>query len=72
MMDAATITEAHRAMVCRIVEESSIEALLDLVSDYAMAKAGMQNKRLTISQRRYRELGPALAEAISIAAKRGI
>ena len=64
--------EAHRIMIGRVIKESSLERLLDLVSDYAQARAGMHNQRPTISQRRYRELGPAIERVLAIAIKRGL
>ena len=69
---SAAMTEAHGIMVERIIKESSLERLFDLVSDYAQARAGMHNQRPTISQRRYRELGPAIAGVLEIAIKRGL
>lgn len=68
-----TITkEAHKIMMRRMIEETSIEAVLDLISDYAMLKAGNCVKRPTVSQMRYRELGAALAYVIAIAVKKRI
>jgi hypothetical protein len=64
--------EAHRIMVERIIKESSLEHLFDLISDYVQARAGMHNARPTICQRRYRELGPAIANLLAIAIKRGL
>ena len=64
--------EAHRIMIERVIKESSLERLFDLASDYAQARAGMHNQRPTISQRRYRELGPAIERVLTIAIKRGL
>ena len=64
--------EAHRIMIERVIKESSIERLLDLISDYVQARAGMHNARPTLSQRRYRELGPAIARVLMIAVNRGL
>ena len=64
--------EAHRIMIERVVGELARERLFDLVSDYAQARAGMHNQRPTISQRRYRELGPAIERVLTIAIKRGL
>jgi hypothetical protein len=64
--------EAHRIMVERVIKESSLERLFDLISDYVQARAGMHNARPTISQRRYRELGPAIAGVLGVAIKRGL
>lgn len=66
------INEAHKLMMRRMIEETSIEAVLDLISDYAMVKAGLCTKRPTVSQKRYRELGAALAYVIAIAVKKRI
>jgi hypothetical protein len=64
--------EAHRVMIERIIKESSLERLFDLISDYVQARAGMHNARPTICQRRYRELGPEIAGVLAIAIKRGL
>jgi hypothetical protein len=64
--------EAHRIMIERVIKESSLERLFDLISDYAQVRAGMHNRRPTISQRRYRELGPAIERVLTIAVKRGL
>jgi hypothetical protein len=66
------LTEAHRVMIERIIKESSLEKLFDLISDYVQARAGMHNVRPTICQRRYRELGPAIANLLAIAIKRSL
>jgi hypothetical protein len=64
--------ETHRIMIERIIKESSVERLFDLISEYVQARAGMHNARPTISQRRYRELGPAIGQALAIAIKRSL
>jgi hypothetical protein len=64
--------EAHRIMIGRVIKESSLERLFDLVSDYVQACAGMHNQPPTISQRRYRELGPAIERVLTIAIKQGL
>jgi hypothetical protein len=71
-LDSWTIREAHRVMVSRIIKESSIEAILDLVSDHAIDFAGFGNERPTIKQARFRRLGPSLAQAIEAAVKERI
>lgn len=69
---SATVREAHRLMVERIIHEGSLEALLDLVSDFALSRSGRLQCRPTVSQRRYRELGPPLAAVLAIASKWGL
>lgn len=64
--------EAHRIMIERIIKESSLEHLFDLISDYVQARAGMHNARPTICQRRYRELGPAIGNLLAIAIRRSL
>ena len=66
------VAEAHRIMIERVIKESSLERLFDLVLDYAQARAGMHNQRPTISQRRYHELRPAIERVLTIAIKRGL
>ena len=69
---APATLEAHRTMIEQIIKESSLERLIDILSDYVQARAGMHNQRPTISQRRYRELGPAIGQTLTIAIKRGL
>lgn len=67
-----TVRDAHRIMVQRIIDQSSVEAVLDLVSDCCLARAGNMATRPTISQMRYRDLGAPLGAAIAAAAKRHV
>lgn len=69
---SATVRQAHRLMIERIIREGSLEALLDIVSDLALERAGRLERRPTVSQRRYRELGPALALVLAVASKWGL
>lgn len=69
---APTVGEAHRIMIERVIRESPLERLFDLISNYVQARAGMHNARPTICQRRYRDLGPAIAGLLAIAIKRGL
>ena len=59
------IADAHRSMVARIIDESSFEAIMDLVCAEAAQRAGLNNTRPTLKQNRYRRIGPALVLALT-------
>ena len=61
----SVIAEAHRAMVERIIAESSFEAIMDLVCAEAAQRAGLSNKTPTPKQNRYRRIAPALVLALT-------
>lgn len=71
-MESQTKSRAHAVMLARIIEESSFEAVLDLVADQAAQRAALGNSRPTIKQARYRRLGPALSKTIETAIRERI
>lgn len=64
-VEGSLLSEIHRKMVHRIIEESTFEAIMDLVCAEAAQRAGLDRDRGTIKQNRYRRIGPALVLALT-------
>ena len=63
-VEGSLLSEVHRKMVYRIIEESSFEAMMDLVCSEAANRSGLNSTKPTIKQNRYRRIGPALVLAL--------